>query len=159
ALRRIAEADFLDFSFAPARSAAAIAREALSQGGAFSPHPDQTSPMTVGPEDYFEEPLVDRLRKRAKAAREEKNATALSDALHFEQAASDLERLQQDLVFWKANSVSESKARIAAETALAHPAVLVLVPREPTEAMLQAACDATFGPAMRTHEENHRLGW
>lgn len=83
--------------------------------GLFAPPPDQTSPMTVGPEDYFEQPIVDRLRERAKAAREEKNATALSDALHFEQAASDLERLQLDLAFWKSNSAAESKARIASE--------------------------------------------
>jgi predicted nucleic acid-binding Zn-ribbon protein len=36
--------------------------------------------------------LVDRLRERARAAREENNATALGDAIHFEQAADEIER-------------------------------------------------------------------
>lgn len=37
--------------------------------------------------------LVDRLRARALAAREEGTATAISDALHFEEAANELEHL------------------------------------------------------------------
>lgn len=32
-------------------------------------------------------------------------------------------------------------------------------PEEPTEEMIQAACDATFGQVMLTPEEMHRLGY
>ena len=34
-----------------------------------------------------------------------------------------------------------------------------LVPVEPTPEMVQAACDATFGPAALTHEQAHITGW
>jgi len=76
-------------------------------------HPDQTSPMTVGPEEYFEKPLADRLRERAVAAREEGNATATADALHFEEAAAELDRLRLDLEFWKKTCAIRARAALA----------------------------------------------
>lgn len=43
--------------------------------------------------------IVDRLKERAKNAREENTATALGDALHFEEAAATIERLES--LVWK----------------------------------------------------------
>lgn len=37
--------------------------------------------------------LINRLRERAKVAREENTGTALGDALHFEEAADEIDRL------------------------------------------------------------------
>jgi len=41
--------------------------------------------------------LVERLRERARAAREERTATALGDALHFEEAADEIELLRHQV--------------------------------------------------------------
>jgi len=40
--------------------------------------------------------LVERLRERAHAARDEKTATGICDALHFEEAADAIERLARE---------------------------------------------------------------
>lgn len=50
--------------------------------------------------------LVERLRERAHAARDEKTATGICDALHFEEAADAIERLTREL--------DEARAVIAA---------------------------------------------
>lgn len=56
--------------------------------------------------------------------------------------------------------VCQQKALRRADAALrAVPPGFVLVPRDPTEAMIQAACDATFGPAPMTPEQMHRAGY
>lgn len=34
-----------------------------------------------------------------------------------------------------------------------------LMPQNPTPEMIQAACDATFGPKLLTPEEYHRIGY
>ena len=39
--------------------------------------------------------ILERLRERAKAARDEKTATAIADARHFEEAADEIERLRR----------------------------------------------------------------
>lgn len=41
--------------------------------------------------------LVERLRERAAIARGEKTGTALGDAIHFEEAADEIERLRAEL--------------------------------------------------------------
>ncbi len=41
--------------------------------------------------------IVARLRERARLAREENTATALGDAIHFEEAAAEIARLRDKL--------------------------------------------------------------
>lgn len=39
--------------------------------------------------------IVERLRERATVARSEKTGTAVADAIHFEEAADEIERLRK----------------------------------------------------------------
>jgi hypothetical protein len=45
------------------------------------------------PDGYWSRPLVDRLRERASVARSEGTGTATGDAVHFEEAAHEIDRL------------------------------------------------------------------
>jgi hypothetical protein len=58
------------------------------------PHCDATVLSTSQPERSDNDDLVSRLRERAKVAREEMTGTSLGDALHFEDAANEIERLR-----------------------------------------------------------------
>ncbi|QIG76668.1 hypothetical protein EVC28_044 [Rhizobium phage RHph_I1_23] len=61
-------------------------------------------------EDYWGKDIAARLRERATTARQEGTGTAIADAVHFEQAASEIDRLRGALS--KAETVIDLMADI-----------------------------------------------
>lgn len=74
--------------------------------------------------DYWSQDIVERLRQRAEAAKEEATGTAVSDATHFTQAADEIVRLRDKIS--EASDLLAERAYGSPARSAAHNARLVL---------------------------------